>query len=195
LDPEKGELRRAVAVSKPEPPPMPPLPSYVEFTRGFGTHATSLGQLGTSKPTYKDHTNNERAAVRPPYGSLTNHGTDTIRTGTSYGTNKERATARRPCEQRAELRPELRTRTLARASLNYGARPSGGWEHLLAELGWCWRLKAQRAELRSELRIRTLTRASLNYGARPSGGCEHLLAELGWCWRLKAHDEEETPRK
>ena len=58
MDPERGELHcrcraAAAAASKPEPPPMPPLPSYVEFTRGFGTHATSLGQLGTSRPTYK----------------------------------------------------------------------------------------------------------------------------------------------
>ena len=62
--------------------------------------------------------------------------------------NNERATVRSPFEQRAELQPEQRTRTLIRASLNYGARPrpSGGCEHLLAELGWCWRLKAHDEE-------------------------------------------------
>ena len=87
---------------------MPPLPSYVEFTRGFGTHATSLGQLGTSKPTYKDRTNNERAAVRPPYGSLTNHGTDTIRTGTSYGTGT------------IQIKSELRYEDRANNERNYG---------------------------------------------------------------------------
>ena len=58
---------------------MPPLPSYVEFTRGFGTHATLLGQQGTSRPTYKDRANNERAAVRPPC-PYTLHLTGTLRT-------------------------------------------------------------------------------------------------------------------